>query len=309
MNDLEVQELHEKKKIVDRFFDEEWSRGLPTGYKKIDDIAGGIKLGSTTIIAGATGMGKSLLSLNILINMAKSGRKVTYFDLENGSEVSKKRILKAWYGLKEDFFADKGNADNALEMLLDTEESMEYWNHEELYKWGLTEKGISLIVEMIKTSKSEVFLIDPLQALETKADNQLYQEQGVITRKFKEIAQEKGKAILICHHVRKSTSGGGVWVDDIDDVEGIKYRLPTLDDLRGSGKISDFATDVWSMVRTASSPTKEGRGKTLLRILKNRVGSTGDVKLFFDEDTLQFRQQPLVNYSDLSLLNGGIYGN
>ena len=46
---------------------------LPTGFINLDADLGGIGRDACTVIAGSTGMGKSLLATQILINLAKNG--------------------------------------------------------------------------------------------------------------------------------------------------------------------------------------------------------------------------------------------
>lgn len=271
--------------LVDRIFDPNRLLGYETGYFDLDNIIRGIKLGSLTILAGATGMGKSLFALNLLLKLQANGIKTCYFDLENGEETSKKRLLKIKHGLSDAHFENAKNKAQVGKWLEDI--GVDYFSHEDID--GDRNEMLRTLVRGGSADKVKVFLVDPLQALETsdgKTDE--LAEQGKIVRALKELAQKLDVAIIICHHIRKSTSGGGEWVKDIDDVQETRYRIPNLEDLRGSGKITDYATDVWGIVRTISSSTPEARGKTLLRVLKNRNGVQGDVKLTFDEETLRF---------------------
>ncbi len=55
---------------------------IKTGYPSIDSLIGGLQGGNLFILAAATGMGKTATLLNIIINMAKKGKKVLMFSLE-----------------------------------------------------------------------------------------------------------------------------------------------------------------------------------------------------------------------------------
>ncbi len=285
-------------KVVSGLFNQDRIKGLPTRLVALDTKLGGIRTQTCTILAGSTGMGKSLISLAILVNLAKDGHKVCYFDLENGTQQSAERLLRIWFGLGQVFFDDLTNMEK-LDSMYKQMGNVTYYSHDHLNTYAEKGKGVSLLIALMKQQVKngcKVFLIDPLQALENEIDSaNNYNEQGYIVKEFKEFAQTYDCAVIICHHMRKSTAGGGQWVADIDDAEEIKYRIPSIDDLKGSGKIADYATDVWGMVRTMNSPIAENRGRILLRVLKNRTGEKGDIRLYMDENTLRVTDVSSIN--------------
>ena len=279
--------------VITDMFDANRVLGFSTGYEELDTAIGGLRTQTLTVLAGATGMGKSLLAINILLNLASKGVKVCYFDLENGTEQSLERLLRIKNKLPADYFKDTENKDNAA-ILLNALGGIKYYSHETLYSLDLQKQGIRLIVSLIKSAVKDgvsVFLIDPLQALETSlSSSDSYNEQGQIIKVFKEVAQTYKCSIIICHHMRKAVSGGSQWVSEIEEAEKPKYRMPTIDDLKGSGKIADFATDVWGILRMIDNPNKDRREKMMIRILKNRSGGRGDLYLKLDETTLSINQ-------------------
>lgn len=267
--------------------------GLNTGFRRLDETIGGLRSRTCTILAGATGMGKSLLGLNILVNLAKDGYKVCYFDLENGPYESFERILRVWYALPKDWFEDSAHKAD-IEHMRRGLTNIEYYSHEDLYDLGLGKRNLGLILELIQKGAGNgvrVFLVDPLQAFEAGARDAhaLFSQQGLIVRRLKEVAQTLDLVVIVCHHLRKSQRSGD-WVGDIEEIEDIKYRIPTLEDVKGSSKIADFATGVWGMVRMVGALEYQDRGKTIVRVLKNRSGRLGDVRLFFEEETLIFQE-------------------
>lgn len=301
MNTDEKNELLEVKELVARMYNPARNEGYPTGFKSLDEIVKGIRLGTLTILGGATGVGKSLFGLNLLRNLASEGARCDYFDLENSDVVSHERLVSIWANKPTAYF--KQNHEEAAEIIWKYQDHISYFSNDDLERFG---GGIETLIKLIAVSKSRIILIDPLQALETETSSQnQYNEQGKIVKVLKELAQRKDKAIILCHHLRKSSGTSGEWVADIDDLKEQKYRIPSIEDFRGSGKIVDYATDVWGIVRTISSPTKEGRGKTFLRILKNRSGFTGDVKLFFNEETLRFHELTPKSTADYADMFGG----
>lgn len=279
--------------LISKVFDSQ--KGILTGFPSLDNITGGFKGGGLYILAAATGMGKSLLLLNILVNLAKKGHRSLYFDLENGAPLTAQRALMMWYGLDGEYFKDKKNIPDAETRYEAISEWIDIYDHENLYEIA-DMAGLNLldaVRNLIRGSDVEIIAIDPLQAFEIGvSEHQVLRVQTDATRQLKELAQSLNKPIVICHHVRKSSNSGGSWLEDIEDAAVVKYRLPSIDELKGSSGITQYATDVWAMVRTAAHKEKEGRGKTYLRILKARKGAQGDTRdLWLDEDTLQYKDR------------------
>lgn len=298
----EVKDL--AKEARERLFDRNRIVGIPTGWPDFDGLIGGIKSGHCYILAADTGMGKSLFALNALVKMAKMGHKGCYFDLENGREQSLERVLRIWHNLNQDFFLDDRNK-GRLDDLANQVENLRYYDLDELVKLFSTSEIYEGILKLIERRAElddvNVFVIDPLQALETeqKSDQAMYARMGQIIREFKEIAQDLGVSVIVLHHLRKGQTSPNRWLENLEDVEPTKYRIPTLQDLKGTSKIGDFATDVWGLVRQKDAETPEERGKTLVRILKQRTGTSGgDVKFILREPDLTFELLSL-DYSEI----------
>ena len=290
-----------RSKVVGEIFDPERLKGFPTGFAGLDEVVGGIKTGRCIVVGGATGMGKSLFGINVLVNLARDqGQKVCYIDLENGEQESYERMMGIWFREPQEFFDDPENIKRAYKMKEEIDDAIAYYSHEELYDMGFLDKGWGLLEALIKEHAEDgvkVFMIDPLQAVETKLDSQENQnEQGRFVRMLKDMAQSLNIAIIILHHLRKTTVGASKTLkgEEIDDLKEVTYRIPDIDDLRGSGKIADFATDVWLMVRPAADTRKEIRERIILRVAKNRTGHKKDVRLQLHEEDLTITDREVV---------------
>ena len=281
-------------------------KGYQTSLEAINEITGGIRTGTLTILGGATGMGKSLFSLNLAVDLITTNVPVCYIDLENGAEETLERVIRIKHNLTEQFFNDENNQTD-LEYYFMRLINFYYFTHESIYKVkgkNLLHKVLRVMERAAEKKDCKVFFIDPLQALESdKADN--YNEQGMIVKTMKEFAQKHDVAVILNHHIRKSTQSAGNFLTDIDESKEVKYRIPTLDDYKGSAKISDFATDCWAIVRKIANPDKVEKGMTLFRVLKSRRKSLGDVKLWLDVDTLKFYESTRA-YDDPAYIRGDI---
>lgn len=283
--------------IASLLFNEEVEQ-LNTGFKDLDK-AGGLKRGTTTIIAGSTGMGKSLLALQILVNLAKQGYKSTYYELENGKRITWERLLRIWHNLTlQEFQALKNNQEDLIAKIEEIRKLISIWHTEDLMNFQWDKKGTKLLLDLtaVESRGSEVFLIDPLQALETRSkSDELYQEQGNIIKNFQELAERKNIIVLITHHIRKA---GNAYkqIKSLEDTVENSYSIPTIDSLRGSGKIVDFAHSVWGILRMKDNEDEVERKRTIIKVLKNREGMSGDYYINFVEETLSFRDKNYITF-------------
>lgn len=97
---------NEEKKIreetINSLFDRQNIKGVPTGFKELDDKVKGLKRGHLIVLGAETGFGKSMLAITLSVNVAKAGEDVLYLDLENGRDEIYKRFLTNWYELDPD---------------------------------------------------------------------------------------------------------------------------------------------------------------------------------------------------------------
>src|SRR3989344_3870884 len=84
----EVKESKEDKieqEVKDKFF--------KTGIDGLDDLCGkGIPAGSNILIGGGPGCGKTILSLQLLLNAAKRGEKCLYMSFEESEQRLRKHM-------------------------------------------------------------------------------------------------------------------------------------------------------------------------------------------------------------------------
>ena len=279
--------------VIEKIFNPARTKGEPTGLQALDDIMGGLKVGSCIVIAGETGMGKSLLGINILTNIAKRGIPVCYLDLENGESESVERVLGIWFDKEQDFFDDPTNLSKAIEMKAQVDIYFRYYSHEDLIDYGYKEDRLKTLVKVIETEIQngvKFFLVDPLQSV-TQSENRQsdLNAQGIFTETMKNLAQKHNLVIMILHHIRKPSSSGSAQLkaNELDSGKDLLYKRPTKEDIKGSSMITDSATHVWAIVRPVNESSQALREKLLVVILKNRTGLLGDARLRLIEKTLR----------------------
>ncbi|MBI3671818.1 replicative DNA helicase, partial [Candidatus Azambacteria bacterium] len=79
-----IEKLHENDHTM---------RGVPTGFKKIDNLLSGLQKSDLVILAARPSLGKTSLALNIALNAAKNNVPVGIFSLEMSSEQLVDRLI------------------------------------------------------------------------------------------------------------------------------------------------------------------------------------------------------------------------
>lgn len=113
--------------------------GLSTGYKLLDRKMGGLEQGSVVLIGGETSNGKSMLSLNIALNVAKSMTNVLYLSLEMTRKQVWKRVAAITQMNAEELTSE-------LDFSLQESFNIDYNDLEPLIKRATDLNGCELVV-------------------------------------------------------------------------------------------------------------------------------------------------------------------
>lgn len=296
--------------LVDRLF--ESVKAIKTGIKSIDHETGGFKKGQMAVMIGDSGMGKSIVALNMLMGVARQNIKTCYIDLENGKVETMKRVFCIFSGKSRDTFTNPANKAIVRETLANIT-NFDYIS----YELTDTFMGINEIMKILDEKTKEgvkLFLIDPLQKMEESTNSKdNLNEQGKIAKKLVEFAVKNEISILVLHHMRKHGSSGQlITEDDLEDKLKPSYRMPTLNDSKGSSKITDYATDVWGYWRFKHSNNSTSKSMGFINVLKSRSGlGNGDTARFFtDRDNMRVVDSEFeLSNSNTNLLNFSIKGN
>jgi len=266
-------------------------RGISTGFGALDNLLAGLQKSDLIILAARPSVGKTSLAMDIARQVAvKSKVPVGIFSLEMSKEQLVDRLLCAEAGVglwrmrtgklsdraEDDDFSRIGHAMGALSespIYIDDSASLNIMEIKTKVRRLRMEKGLGLVV------------IDYLQLMEGRGkyqDNRV-QEVAEITRALKVIARELNIPVLALSQLSRV-------------VEQSRPAIPKLSHLRESGSIEQDADVVMFIYRKASDrgyreeeiPEQE-RNIAEIHIAKHRNGPTGMIKLFFDSDTVSFK--------------------
>jgi len=176
--------------------------GLSTGYTTLDAKMGGLEGGSVVLIGGETSNGKSMLALNIALNVAEQMNNVLYISLEMTRKQIWKRVLAITHKTDERLNED-------LDFSIQVSFNLEYLDILPLGKKATEERGC------------EVVFIDYLQYL---GRGMTEKEVAKMSQVVKRVALKYDVCIVVIVSLRKSGVGAAntrKWFDiEVEELMG-----------------------------------------------------------------------------------------
>ncbi len=269
-----LDELHKDKGKI---------RGVPTGFKDLDNILAGLQRSDLFILAARPSMGKTALALNIAHNVAvKSGLPVLMFSLEMSKEQLVDRMLAMESGVDAWALRTGNLTDSDFEKI---GQAMGTLSEAQIY----IDDSPGITVSDLRTkSRREahqrelgLIIVDYLQLMSGGSryggESNRVQEISEISRGLKGIARELNVPLLALSQLSRS-------------VENRSPQIPQLSDLRESGSIEQDADVVAFIYREEYyNPESDRKNVTDIFIKKHRNGPTGAVELYFDREKQRFR--------------------
>lgn len=259
-------------------------RGIPTGFKDLDNILAGLQRSDLFILAARPSMGKTALSLNIAHNVAiKSHLPVLLFSLEMSKEQLVDRLLAAEAGVDAWNLRTGNLSDSDFEKI---GHAMGTLSEAQIF---IDDTPGITVSEMRTKARREahqrplgLIIVDYLQLMSggtrfTVDGGNRVQEISEISRGLKGIARELNVPLVALSQLSRS-------------VESRSPQIPQLADLRESGSIEQDADVVSFMYREDYyNPDTERKNITDIFIKKHRNGPTGAIELYFDREKQRFR--------------------
>ncbi len=258
-------------------------RGIPTGFRDMDDILAGLQRSDLFILAARPSMGKTAFSLSLAHNVSVQAKEpVLIFSLEMSKEQLVDRLLAMESGVDAWALRTGNLTDNDFEKL---GLAMGTLSEAKVYiddTPGLTVSDLRTKARR-EAHKQQLGLIivDYLQLMSggskfSSGDNRV-NEISEISRGLKAIARELNVPLIALSQLSRS-------------VESRKPQIPQLADLRESGSIEQDA-DVVAFIYREDYYNPESDRKNIMDILikKHRNGATGGIELFFDREKQRIR--------------------
>lgn len=255
--------------------------GIPTGYRRLDELTNGWQPGNLIIIAARPGLGKTAFVQNLLINAAMHPVKpspVAMFSLE----MSESELMKRWLVGMSDVDLNHVNSGK-----LDQSEIDRYMNSAARFRnlpiFVDDQAGLNIFQLRAKARRLkqkhdiQMIVVDYLQLMTGTGSRNGNREQEIstISRELKALAKELRIPIIALSQLNRQ-------------VEGRQDKTPQLSDLRESGAIEQDANVVLFLTRPDYQKTIDEMGDTAslsdnadIHVRKNRMGGLDDIPMYF----------------------------
>ena len=208
--------------------------------------------GNFILIGGRPSAGKTALSLQIAVEMAKQGRKVCYFSLETSPQILAQRIIaNQLYAPLEQVKTKKVPAAEL--------DGLSKLRKLPLYIRSASGRNVAWIRAQALRMKAQVAVIDYVQII--RPDRSADRYQAILH----ELAQTTGMVVIGAAQLSRNAA----------------HTLPSNADLKDSGQLEQDADAVLLL-----GNAEDGRSVCILS--KNKEGRVGEIPLAFDKERQRF---------------------
>ncbi|MDD5198579.1 MAG: replicative DNA helicase [Terrimicrobiaceae bacterium] len=265
--------------------------GLSTGFKKLDEMTGGMHGSEMIVVAARPSMGKTAFAMNVAEHVAVNlGKPVGVFSLEMSSSQLVQRLLcshaRVNLGRVRDGFLSQHDVGKITKSAAVLSKSQIFIDDT---------AGLSILELRAKARRMrdrhqiELVVIDYLQLLRSTTkrgqDNRQI-EISEISNGIKALAKELDIPVIVLAQLNRNP----------DARTGSSKGRPRMGDLRESGSIEQDADVVGLLVRSEvyeddEEAKQEKAGEAELIIAKQRNGPVGDVPLTFLKEFTRFEDR------------------
>jgi replicative DNA helicase len=268
-------------------------RGVPTGFRDLDNMLSGFQKSDLIILAARPSMGKTALALDIARQAALNHNiPVGIFSLEMSSQqlvdrmLSADSMVNAWklrtgkLSIEHDFEKLRHSIDRLSKapIYIDDQPGNNILKMRSVARKLKIEKGLGMIV------------VDYLQLItptSSKHNDNVVQQVTEISRALKQLARELEVPVLALSQLSR----------DVEKRGG--SGRPKLSDLRDSGSIEQDA-DVVMFIHREDKYREDSDKQNMAQIHvdKHRNGPVGSIDLYFDGERTTFLSVDKTNVSD-----------
>lgn len=259
--------------------------GCDTGFGELDSYIKRMRPGDLVVISGATGMGKTFFTQNVIYNLAKKGTSVMFFSLEMTPEQVAERFIMIDTKINTDKFGG-GVIDLDAVELKAVEDSIVQLAKTPIYLYNgagdMNKDSLAMVSQQaIDHFGCQIIVVDHLHYFASSAEDTA--EISAIVRKAKIIARDNEVPVVMISHIRKTASDS---------------TAPGVQDLRNSSLIGQDADVILMISRDKNNASEDERKKVVVNVLKNRHGREGSVNMTFDFDSGRFYDLDTVHDPD-----------
>ena len=261
--------------------------GLPFPWRGWNDLTLGMQPGQLWMISGGTGIGKSLFTRSVALNLCKDGHKVAYIGLEESCETSLERMLSEELGYAPAFHLDTPEKRESRDPAV-IKEALDKFapNLFLLDKFGSDEFDtfVATVKHYVLGEGCKVIVLDHFSLLADGISLQADQRRAIdrCIKDLKTLCVELNFTMLVVCHLSRS---GGFGPSHEEGGE------PSLSELRGSHSLAQIPDFVVMLQRNPRAEDKVEANTTNCWLKKNRVkGELGLMSRLHYLDSCRFHE-------------------
>jgi len=253
--------------------------GIPTGFKTLDNVTGGLKDTDLIIIAARPSVGKSALAVNVIHNIVdNTDKKVCLFSLEMSSEQVWLRIISSMTGIDNNRLSrgdlaagDWAKYTDAAQKCVDKYGSSVYLDEK-----ARATPGHILAIAKQKQQQGlcDVVVVDYLNLMHVPGEASGYSTVTAASAAMKDLAKDMKIPVVLLAQLSREAEGRG------------EMNAPALSDLKMSGGIEEVA-DIVIFPHRARRDSPRGE----IIVAKQRNGPIGNFSVSFDGPTTTYREE------------------
>lgn len=265
-----LEKLHESKGEL---------RGVPTGFRDLDQYLSGLQKSDLIILAARPSMGKTTFALDIARQASLNhGTPTVIFSLEMSTQQLVDRMLAAQSRVNA-WNLRTGNlsSENEFAKIRDSLDSL---SKAPIFIDDMAGNSIVRMRSVCRRIRAEhgigLIIVDYLQLMSTSKNyDNMVNQVTEISRSLKALAKEFDVPVIALSQLSRAVESRG--------------GRPRLSDLRDSGSIEQDA-DVVMFIHREDKGKDESEKTNIAEILieKHRNGPVGKIDLYFDEKTTSF---------------------
>lgn len=278
-----LNQIHEQRRAV---------VGVPTGFRDLDAMTGGLQRSDLIIIAAPPSVGKTSLALSIALNAAVKYRQtIGLFSLEMNRHQVVQRLLAMSAGIDQQRLRT-GQMEQEEWKRLTTAAKM----LSEAKIWIDDTADLSTVQlrtrarHFVEVNGVQLIIVDYVHLMQSNVNGKRHenrvQEVGEISRALKVLARELNIPVLALAQMSRA-------------VESRPSKLPQLSDLR-DGSLENDADLVLFLYRNELAQAEpEYKNIATIILAKHRNGLLAELDVYFQPGLTHFRDLALISFSQL----------
>lgn len=280
--------------LWDKFLDREATESIPypACMEGVNNLTKGMRYGEVDLFTSGTGSGKSTMIKEIVLHLNETTEdKIGMISLEEGPGDTVEKFIGMQ--LKQNL-TDVG-AEISQEKKREAFEAVFSSNRIILldHQGSVADGSLMDKIETMCLMGCKYLILDHLTIATSEVEGDANSAVDKVMSDLLKIAKKHNVWLGVISHLRK-TSGGGAAFE-----EG---KIPSLDDIKGSGSIKQISFQVIAFARNLISNDEREKNTIKIRVLKSRfTGRTGDAGgAFYDNETGRLQYVEETGFKDIT---------